>query len=182
MQVGRRIIDRVLFSSEQLRERVGELSEQISEDYQGKDLVLIGILKGGIVFLSDLSRSLSIAHEYDLVGAQSYKGGTKPTDDVTITKDLDLSIRDRDVLLIEDIYDTGNTLSTIHKMVKMYQPASLEICALLSKVKDRPQKLDVKYVGFEIEDVFVVGYGLDYKERYRHLSCLGVLKPEIYES
>ena len=170
----------ILYTEEEIRSKVAELGRRISEDYQGKDLVLVGILKGGITFLADLSRSITVPHQYDLVGAQCYKGGTRPTQDVRITKELDLPIRGRPVLLIEDIYDTGNTLHTIHTMIKMYQPASLEICALLSKTKQHNQTLEIKYVGFEIEDVFVVGYGLDYKEFYRNLRCVGVLQPEIY--
>jgi hypoxanthine phosphoribosyltransferase len=170
----------ILLTEDEIRRRVHELGAAISQDYQGKDTILIGILKGGITFLADLSRAITIPHQYDLVGAMSYKGGTRPTDDVQITKELILPIRGRHVLLTEDIYDTGNTLATIHTMLKMYQPASLEICALLSKKKHRKRQLDIKYVGFEIDDVFVVGYGLDYKEMYRNLRCIGVLSPELY--
>jgi hypoxanthine phosphoribosyltransferase len=173
-------LERVLFSREMIAERVHELGQQISKDYQGKNLVLVGILKGGILFLSDLSRELSIPHQFDLVGAESYKGGTQPTPEVRITKDIDLSIEGRDVLLVEDIYDTGNTLRVLRDMLKIYRPASIEICALLSKRKNRSEKMDLKYVGFDIDDVFVVGYGLDYKERYRNLRCIGVLHPEFY--
>lgn len=170
----------ILFSEEEIRAKVNELGARISQDYQGKDLVLIGILKGGITFLADLSRAITLPHQYDLVGAMSYKGGTRPTQDVQITKELDLQIRGRHVVLTEDIYDTGNTLSTIHQMLKMYQPASIEICAMLSKNKPHAKNVEIKYVGFEIDDVFVVGYGLDYKEFYRNLRCIGVLSPEMY--
>lgn len=170
----------VLFSKEQIANRVRELALQISKDYQGKDLVLIGILKGGILFLSDLSREITLPHQFDLVGAESYKGGTRPTRDIRITKDIDLSIQGRHVLLVEDIYDTGNTLQVLQEMLKIYRPASISICALLSKRKSRPNPMELKYVGFEIDDVFVVGYGLDYKERYRNLHCIGILHPEFY--
>ena len=171
----------VLFSKEQLATRVAELGEAISKDYEGKDLVLIGILKGGVVFLSDLSRQITIPHVYDLVGARSYKGGTRPSPQVSITKDLDLPIKGRDVLITEDIYDTGNTLRAVLSMIEMYRPRSVEICALLRKKKVRQPELAVKYVGFEVDDVFVVGYGLDYREHYRHLSYIGILNPEVYE-
>lgn len=173
-------LESVIFTREQIGERVQELGEQISRDYQGKELVLIGILKGGILFLSDLSREITIPHQFDLVGAESYKGGTQPTPEVRITKDIDLSIEDRHVLLIEDIYDTGNTLRVLREMIRIYRPASVEICALLAKRKPRAHPVSIKYVGFEIDDVFVVGYGLDYKERYRNLGCIGVLNPEFY--
>lgn len=170
----------ILFTKEQIANRVRELGLQISKDYQGKELVLIGILKGGILFLSDLSREITVPHQFDLVGAESYKGGTQPTREIRITKDIDLSIQGKHVLLVEDIYDTGNTLKVLQEMLRIYRPASLGICALLSKRKTRPNPLDLKYVGFEIEDVFVVGYGLDYKERYRNLQCIGILHPELY--
>lgn len=175
-----RDLEKVLFSREQIASRVRELAAEISNDYQGRNLVLIGILKGGILFLSDLSRELTIPHQFDLVGAESYKGGTRPTPEVRITKDIDLSIEGKDVLLVEDIYDTGNTLKVLQDMLRIYRPASIEICAFLSKQKDRPQQIPIKYVGFDIDDVFVVGYGLDYKERYRNLQCIGVLHPEMY--
>jgi hypoxanthine phosphoribosyltransferase len=173
-------LERILYSREQIAERVQELGQQISHDYQGKKLVLVGILKGGILFLSDLSREIAIPHEFDLVGAESYKGGTHPTEDVRITKDIDLSIEGKHVLLVEDIFDTGNTLRVLRKMLKIYRPESIEICALLAKRKPRANPVELKYVGFEIDDVFVVGYGLDYKERYRNLNCVGVLHPEFY--
>lgn len=175
-----RDLERILFSREQIATRVREIASRISEDYQGKNLVLIGILKGGILFLSDLSRELGIPHEFDLVGAESYKGGTQPTPEVRITKDIDLSIEGKHVVLVEDIYDTGNTLRVLREMLKIYRPASIEICAFLAKQKDRKQPIGIKYIGFDIDDVFVVGYGLDYKERYRNLQCIGVLHPAMY--
>jgi hypoxanthine phosphoribosyltransferase len=134
-----------------------------------------------VIFLGDLSRQIPIPHSYELVGASSYKGGTSPTPHVRITKDVDENLADKHILLIEDIYDTGNTLHVVHELLGLHRPASMEICALLYKKKPHLQRLQVKYVGFEIEDVFVVGYGLDYRERYRNLPCIGVLKPEIYE-
>ena len=174
-------LERILFTEEQIASRVAELGARISEDYRDKDLVLTGILKGGVFFLSDLSRRIALPHEYDLVGAQSYKTGTMPAAQVRITKDIDINIRGRDVLLIEDIYDTGNTLSTVRAMIEMDRPRSVEICTLISKNKHRDHPVDIKYVGFEIEDCFVVGYGLDYRERYRNLGCIGILHPEFYQ-
>jgi hypoxanthine phosphoribosyltransferase len=172
---------RVLLTHEQIAARVSDLAARISHDYQGKPLVLVGVLKGGVFLLADLSRELSIAHQIDLVGASSYKSGAQPSTRPHITKDVDLDLRGKDVLLVEDIYDSGATLRLVHDMIGMYQPASLAICALLVKKKQRERQLPIQYIGFEIEDVFVVGYGLDYKERYRNLKCVGVLHPEMYE-
>lgn len=174
-------LDSILISEERISERVGELGEEISRDYEGRDLVLVSILKGGVIFLADLIRRIAIPHQIELVGASTYKGGTVPTTVVRVTKDVDLCLGGRDVLLVEDIYDTGNTLHVVHDLLKLHNPASLEICALLQKRKDHLQRLEVKYCGFEIEDQFVVGYGLDYKERYRNLPCVGILKSEIYQ-
>ena len=174
-------LESVLFDKETIARRVAELGAAIARDYDGRPLVLIAVLKGGIFFLSDLSREITLPHEFDLVGAQSYKGGTRPTEDITITKDLDLDIEGKDVLIVEDIYDTGGTLGVIRKMLEIHQPASIEVCALLNKKKDRTDRIELKYIGFNIEDVFVVGYGLDYKEKFRNLPCIGVLRPEIYQ-
>lgn len=173
-------LDRILLTESRIAEKVAELGARIAEDYRGRDLTLISILKGGIIFLADLSRRIPMPHQFELVGAQSYKDGAVPSGDVRITKDIDLEIHGRDVLIIEDIYDTGATLRTIREMILLYNPRSLEICSLLVKDKPRDKELDIKYTGFEIEDVFVVGYGLDYREKYRNLSCIGVLAPEIY--
>ncbi|MBI1785172.1 hypoxanthine phosphoribosyltransferase [Candidatus Sumerlaeota bacterium] len=172
---------RILLTGTEIASRVADLGSRISHDYQGKDLVLVGVLKGVIFFLSDLSREISIPHSFDLVGAQSYKSGVKSSGQVSITKDIDLELQGRDVLLVEDIYDTGGTIHLVHDMIRMYRPNSLEVCTLLYKKCKRTKTLPIKYVGFEIEDVFVVGYGLDYKEKYRSLKCIGVLHPEVYQ-
>ena len=156
---------KVLFDEEAISAKVAELGAIISADYRDKDLVLVGIMKGGIIFLSDLTRRIPCDHELDLVGARSYKGGARRAQEVTITKDIELAVEGRDVVLIEDIYDTGNTLRAICDMIRMNQPRSLEVCALLAKRKERSHPTAIKYVGWEIEDAFVVGYGLDYKER-----------------
>jgi hypoxanthine phosphoribosyltransferase len=176
-------LERVLFTREQIAERVLELGRQISEDYRGKNLVLISILKGGIVFLGDLMRAITIPHSFDLIGASSYRG-TVSRGKVIITKDVELDLRGKDILVVEDILDTGHTLSVVCELLRIQNPQSLEICCLLNKqrVRDRELRQPLKYVGFEIPDEFVVGYGLDYNERYRNLSCIGVLKPEIYRA
>jgi len=174
-------LGRVLLSEKEIAARVAELGAQIARDYRNRDLVLIGILKGGLFFLSDLSRQIEIAHELELVGAHSYGGDVHPAAEVRITKDSDRSLEGRDLLIVEDIYDTGNTLRAITEMVRMDRPRSVEVCALMVKRKDHRHAIPIRYVGFEIDDVFVVGYGLDYRERYRNLRCVGVLLPEIYE-
>ena len=172
-------IERILYTEEQIRERIGELGRQISADYQGKDLVLISILKGGILFLADLTRAITIPHAFDLMGASSYKG-TNSSGKVIITKDTELALEGQHILLVEDILDTGRTLSVIIELLKIQDPASVEICCLLHKQRERKLSVPLRYTGFEIPDEFVVGYGLDYNEHYRNLSAIGVLKPEIY--
>jgi hypoxanthine phosphoribosyltransferase len=171
----------VLYSSEQIAARVAELGRQISADYAGRDLVLVNVLKGGIVFLADLSRSIVIPHSFDLVGASSYRGATRSSGKITITKDLDLDIRGRHVVLVEDILDSGRTLTLVLELLKLHEPASLEICCLLDKQCQRESSIGIRYTGFVIPDKFVVGYGLDYKELYRNLPCIGVLKPEAID-
>lgn len=177
-------LERVLFTREQIAARVAELGKQISDEYRGKPLVLISILKGGIVFLGDLMRCVTIPHAFDLVGASSYRGGTSTTGKVIITKDVELDLRGKHILIVEDILDTGHTLSVICELLRIQDPASLEICCFVNKLRKRERELKnpLKYVGFDIPDEFVVGYGLDYKERYRNLSCIGVLKPEVYRA
>lgn len=174
-------IENVLISEEQLKARIAELGKQISEDYKDKPLVLISILKGGVVFLADLMRAITIPHAFDLMGASSYKG-TKSSGKVVITKDTELDIHGQHVLLVEDVLDSGRTLSVICDLLRIQGPASIEICCLLDKKKERSDKLNLKYKGFEISDEFVVGYGLDFNEHYRNLSCVGVLKKEVYSA
>ncbi len=174
-------LESVLFTEEQIRIRAKELADEISRDYQGRDLVLISILKGGIIFLADLSRLLTIPHSYDMVGASSYGARTSSSGHVIITKDVDVPLKDRDILLIEDIYDSGNTLFVVRELLDVHTPRSVEICAFLWKEKkERVREIPVKYIGFQIPDVFVVGYGLDYNQKYRNLPCIGILKKEMY--
>lgn len=174
-------LEYVLFSEEKIRKRVQEMGKEITADYRGKELVLISILKGGVIFLSDLSRNIDIPHSYDMIGASSYGGGTESSGHVIITKDVEISLENKHVLLIEDIYDTGTTLKVIHELLDVHSPASVEVCAFLWKEKSRRfYNIETKYVGFKIPDIFVVGYGLDFNEKYRNLRCIGVLKKEIY--
>lgn len=175
-------LERVLYDREAIDAKVRELGRRISDDYRGKDLILISIMKGGIVFLSDLMRAITIPHSFDLMGASSYRGGTRTTGRVVITKDAELDLRGRHILLVEDILDSGHTLNVICELLRIQEPASVEICCFLHKQRERGFDVPLRYVGFEIPDEFVVGYGLDYKEHYRNLSCIGVLKPEIYRS
>ena len=174
-------LERILIEQEAIDTKVAELGAQISADYAGKSLVLVSVLKGGVIFLADLIRQITLPLQIELVGASSYKGGTAPTPGVRITKDVDQNLADKHVLLVEDIYDTGHTLKVVHDLLAIHCPASLDVCALLSKRKNRSRQLDLKYVGFEIDDEYVVGYGLDFKEMYRNLPCIGVLKPDLYE-
>jgi hypoxanthine phosphoribosyltransferase len=174
-----RNLSRILHTPEEIAERVRGLGAEISRDYAGGDLVLVSILKGGVVFLADLTRAITIPHSYDLVGAASYGTSVTSSGQVTITKDVDTNLLERDVLVIEDIYDTGRTLRVVLDLLRLHGPRSLEVCALLSKRKPRVFDVDIRYVGFEIPDEFVVGYGLDHAEHHRNLPCIGVLKREV---
>ncbi|MEN6627386.1 MAG: hypoxanthine phosphoribosyltransferase [Candidatus Sumerlaeia bacterium] len=177
----RQDLERILIPRADIARRVAELGKQITADYQGRELVLICILKGGLPFTADLMRAIDLPVSLEVVGASAYKGGTSAAARLRITKDVDHDMAGRHVLLVEDVYDTGKTLAVMHELLGLHQPASLEICSLLRKDKPRAQELPIRYVGFDVEDVFVVGYGLDYKERYRNLPCIGVLKSEIYK-
>lgn len=172
-------IQEVLISTGQIQQRVKELGEAISQDYQGKEPILASILKGAIFFLSDLARAISIHIWLDFLSISSYGTSQKTHGVVRILKDLDESILGRDVLIIEDIIDTGLTLRYLLNNLEARKPASLKICTLIDKPARRIATLPVAYRGFEIPDKFVVGYGLDYQQRYRNLPFIGVLKPEL---
>jgi hypoxanthine phosphoribosyltransferase len=172
-------IQEILISPEEIQNRVKQLGGMISRDYEGKEPVLVSILKGAIFFLSDLSRSISIHVSIDFMAISSYGTPQKTYGVVRILKDLDETITGRDVLIIEDIIDTGLTLRYLLNNLEARKPASLKICTLLDKPARRIVKLPVVHRGFEIPDKFVVGYGLDYKQRYRNLPFIGVLKPEL---
>lgn len=174
-------IAKILITREQLKERIDELGATISRDYANKDLILVCILKGGVLFLSDLVRAITVPHEMDFMAVSSY-GGTRTESSgiVRIVMDLKASIEKRDVLIIEDIVDTGRTLTYITDNLRTRNPASLKICTLLNKPSRREVPVKVDYVGFDIPNEFVVGYGLDFNEWYRNLPFIGVLKPEMY--
>ena len=165
----------VMISADEIRERIYELAAQINQDYQQnkKELVLIGLLRGSIIFMADLCRQIEIPHELDFMTASSYGSGTSSTRDVKILKDLDGQIAGKDVLIVEDIIDSGYTLSKVVEILQTRTPNSIQICTLISKPSRRVIDIYVKYVGFEIPDKFIVGYGLDYAQKYRHLPYIG---------
>jgi hypoxanthine phosphoribosyltransferase len=175
-EVELRGIDRVLFNTNQIQDRVREIAYQVSQDYEGTRPVLIGVLRGVMCFMADLMRDISLPLAIDFMAISPFVGGSRPG--VRITKDLDADITGEHVILVEDIVDTGMTLNYIVQYLKSRNPASLEICTLLDKRVRRLVEAPLKYVGFEIPDEFVVGYGLDYKEMYRNLPFIGVLNPE----
>ena len=174
-------IQEVLVTEEQLKARVKELGAQISRDYAGKDLLLVSILKGAVVFMADLMRAVDIPAQIDFMVVSSYGGAnTTSTGLVKIIKDLDADLSGKDVLIVEDILDTGVTLSNLVPMLEMRKPNSVKICAILDKPSRRKADIQADYTGFAVPDAFVVGYGLDYDEKYRNLPFVGVLKPEVY--
>ena len=174
-------IDHVLVTEEQMKAKVAELGAQISRDYAGKDLLLVSILKGAVVFMADLMREVKIPCAIDFMVVSSCGGAnTSSTGLVKIIKDLDADLTGRDVLIVEDILDTGITLSKLVPVLKMRNPESVKICTILSKPSRRKADIEPDYCGFEVPDEFVVGYGLDYDEKYRNLPYVGVLKPEVY--
>jgi hypoxanthine phosphoribosyltransferase len=168
-------IGEILVSTEDLERRVSELGAEISRDYDGRDLVMIGVLKGAVLFIGDLMRELTVPCEIDFMAVSSYGSATDSSGVVRILKDLDSSIDGRDVLLVEDIVDSGLTLHYLLKNLKARNPASLEVCALLTKPERRRIELPIRYVGFEIPNRFAIGYGLDHAQRYRNLRYVAVL-------
>src|ERR687895_1384761 len=168
-------IGRILVQQDELAHRVKVLGEEISRDYAGRDLILIGVLKGAIFFLSDLMREIDLHCEVDFMAVASYGSSTDSSGVVRILKDLDASIEGRDVLIVEDIVDSGLTLSYLFRMLGARSPASLEVCALLTKPDRREVDMPIRYVGFEIPNRFAIGYGLDHAERYRNLPYVAVL-------
>jgi hypoxanthine phosphoribosyltransferase len=173
-------VAKVLISEQELQQRIAELGAQISADYNDTNPLLICVLKGGYVFLADLTRALNIRHSVDFMAVSSYGAGTSSSGVVRILKDLDSDVSGRHILIVEDIIDTGRTLTYMLENLRVRQPASLRICTLLSKPSRREVDLTVDYVGFEIPNEFVIGYGLDFDEAYRNLRFIGVLKPEVY--
>ena len=170
----------VFFNKEQIAARVKELGDKITKDYKGKDLFLLGVLKGCYVFMSDLSRCIDLPLTMDFMAVSSYGDGTSTTGAVKITKDLSKDIEGKDVLVVEDILDSGVTLSYLKNYLQGRNPASIKIVALLDKKARRQTDIKADYFGFDVADEFVVGYGLDYAEYYRNLPYIGILKPEAY--
>ena len=173
-------IQEVLFSEEQLKNRVQEIAQQITADYQGKEIMLISVLRGSFVFMADLCRAIDLPCTVDFMAVSSYGKGTKSSGQVQITKDLSEDITDRHIIVVEDILDSGNTLSYLLKILENRHPASIRLCTLLDKPDRRVKPVEVHYSGFTIPDAFVVGYGLDYAEKYRNLPYIGILKPRVY--
>lgn len=171
-------LDRVLFTEEQVVQRVKELAEQVDRDYEGKRIVLIGILKGAMMIMADLSRAMKSDVVIDWMAVSSYGGNMKSSGVVRILKDLDVDIQGRDVLIVEDVLDTGLTLQWVMRNLESRNPNSLELLSLLRKPKARENRSEAKYVGFDIDDDFVIGYGMDFSERYRNLSSVAILRSE----
>ena len=170
----------VLYTEDQIQERLCELAAAVEKDYEGRDLLLVGVLKGAVMVMADLARAFGRHVSMDWMAVSSYGSGTKSSGVVRILKDLDTDINGKDVLIVEDIIDTGLTLSWLVANLKSRGPASVEICALLRKPDALQMSVDVKYVGYDIANEFVVGYGLDYDERYRNLRSIGTLAPHVY--
>ncbi len=173
-------LERVLVSEEQIRGRLAELAAEIDRDYEGRDLLLVGVLKGAVMIMADLARALHAPAEMDWMAVSSYGSGTRSSGVVRILKDLDRDIGDRDVLVVEDIVDSGLTLSWLVENLRARNPASIEVCTLLRKPDAARIDVPVRYVGFDIPNEFVIGYGLDYAERYRNLPFVGTLAAHVY--
>lgn len=173
-------VKNVLLSEAELSAKVAEMGAQISKDYQGKNLLLVTVLKGAVVFLTDLMRAIDLPAEIDFMVVSSYGSGVKSSGVVKIVKDLDTEIAGRDILIVEDILDTGITLEYLTQLLRDRNPASIKIATLLDKPARRKAKIQADYIGFSIPDEFVIGYGLDYDEKYRNLPFIGILKPEVY--
>jgi hypoxanthine phosphoribosyltransferase len=172
-------VSEVLIDEERLQARIRELGAELSVEYAGRELLLVGVLKGAVFFMADLMRSLTVPCEIDFMAISSYGASTDTSGVVRILKDLDINIEGRHVLVVEDIIDSGLTLSYLLRNLESREPASLEICALLTKPSRREIDVPVRYVGFEIPNKFVIGYGLDFAERYRNLPYVGVLHPDL---
>ncbi len=177
----RREVATILISKTQLARRVRELARQFERDFAGRDLVVVSLLNGTVMFLADLVRHLDLPLHLDFIGVSSYGSGTKSRR-LVYTKELRLDVRGRDVLLVDDILDTGKTLCAVSHKLKKLHPRQIKTCVLLDKPSGRVEIIEADYVGFQIPELFVVGYGLDYAERYRNLPFVGVLKPEMYRT
>ena len=177
-----RDIESILYSEDTFKERIAQMGQQITADYQGADLVVVGLLKGAFVFMADLVRAIDLPLEVDFMVVSSYGSGTESSGELSIAKDLSTPVEGRDVLIIDDILDTGLTLSLLSEQLKARGAASVRSAVLLDKKARRKHPVDCSYVGFFCPDEFIVGYGLDYAQAYRALPYVGVLKPEVYEN
>jgi len=173
-------IAEVLVSEDRIQQRLGELAGQIDADYAGLDILLVGVLKGACVLMADLARRITVPVEFDFMAVSSYGSSTQTSGVVRILKDLDIDLTDRHVLVVEDVVDSGLTLQYLLKNLRARGPASLEVMALLSKTEQIRVDIPIRYQGFAVPNEFVVGYGLDYNERYRNLPYVGTLRPEVY--
>jgi len=176
----RKEVERVLITEEQIAQRVETLAREIERDFRGRETVVVSLLSGTVMFLADLIRHLNLPLRLDFMGVSSYGLGTE-SGDLVFTKELRLDVRGRDILLIDDILDTGKTMSRVLPKLRALKPRRIKVCVLLDKPSRRVEKIRADYVGFEIPDYFVVGYGLDFAERYRNLPFVGVLHPHIYK-
>ena len=174
-------VGRVVVAPDDLQQRIAELGKEITNDYQGRPPLLVGVLKGAFVFMSDLARAIELPVEFDFMAVSSYGSATRTSGVVRIVKDLEIDLTDRDVLIVEDIVDSGLTLSWLLRNLATRHPRSLRVCALMRKPDAVRDDVDIAYVGFDIPNEFVVGYGLDYAERYRDLPYIGTLDPRVYE-
>ena len=181
MTVQDKDIKEVLYSGEQLHAKMQELGAAITADYAGKDLLMVSILKGSVMVMADLMRAVDLPLQIDFMNVSSYGAGTETKGSVKILKDLDVDIKGKHVLIVEDILDSGVTLHNLINLLKQREPASVEICTLFSKPSRRQVEVEAKYLGYEIPDAFIVGYGLDFAEKYRNLPYVGILKEEIYQ-
>lgn len=174
-------IESVLFTEEQLKTRVAELGAQITKDYEGKDnILLVSVLRGSYIFMADLSRAIDLPLTIDFMSVSSYGGGTVSSGQVEIKKDISLNLEGYHVIIVEDILDSGNTLYYLTQMLRVRKAASIAVCTLLDKPDRRTKPITADYAGFQVPDAFVVGYGLDYDQKYRNLPYIGILKPEVY--
>ena len=174
-------VERVLYTEEELKGRVKELAEEITRDYEGKEVVLASVLRGSYIFMADLTRAIDLPVTVDFMVVSSYGSGTSSSGQVEIKKDLSDSIEGKHLVIVEDILDSGNTLYYLMELLRVRKPASIRICTLMDKPERRAKPITADYTGFTIPDAFVVGYGLDYDEKYRNLPYVGILKPEVYE-
>ena len=174
-------IEQVLYTEEELRRRVKELGRQITADYAGREPMLVSVLRGSYIFMADLTRAISLDVTVDFMAVSSYGAGTVSSGQVEIKKDLSDSIEGKDLIVVEDILDSGNTLYYMMDVLRARKPASIRICTLMDKPERRTKPITADYVGFTIPDAFIVGYGLDYAQKYRNLPYVGVLKPSVYD-